>query len=252
MSRTPPPRTATQKAAHARARHLRRDIITALQTATDDAGLRRRALCRVAGIGPNTFVALERDDREPSIEVLARLAAALGGELSLRFHPGTGPLVRDHLQAAMVQALVRGLGVGWTAQLEVPVWAPSRGSIDVVLRHVDGSLVACEVHSELRRLEQQIRWASEKAAALGMQRSGSVGGQASASTLLLLRVTPTNIAIVERYAELLRAAYPAGHRSALAALRGQGRWPGSAIVWMDIRGGVAHVRERMPRGVPRW
>src|SRR5262245_18823047 len=177
MSRTPPPSTAVQKAAHARARHLRRDIVKALQEALDDAGVSRRAVCRAAGIGPNTFVALERDDREPTIEVLARLAAALGGELSLRFHPGTGPLVGDHLQAAMVQALMRSLGAPWSAQLEVPVWTPARGSVDVVLRHTDGSLVACEAHSELRRLEQQIRWASEKAAALDAQGSARARGE---------------------------------------------------------------------------
>lgn len=166
MSRTPSPRTNLQKAAHARARNLRRDIIKALQDATADAGVSRRALCRAAGIGPNTFVAIERDDREPTIEVLSRLAAALGGELSLRFHPGTGPLVRDHLQAAMIEALIGGLDDSWSPEVEVPVWTPSRGSVDVVLRRSAGPIVAGEAQSELRRIEQQIRWSGSKAAAL--------------------------------------------------------------------------------------
>ncbi len=252
MSRTPPPRTAVQKAAHVRARHLRRDIITSLQEAADDAGISRRALCRAAGIGPNTFVALERGDRQPTLEVLARLAAALGGELSLRFHPGAGPLVRDHLQAAMIEALIRALGRGWTTRLEVPVRTPSRGWIDAVLRHADSTVVASEAQSELRRLEQQIRWAGLKAEALASELSTGGESGVTVSTLLLLRASATNVAIVGRYTDLLRTAYPAAHAAAIAALRDEASWPGSAIVWMDVRGGVAQLRERPPRGVPPW
>jgi transcriptional regulator with XRE-family HTH domain len=91
MTRTPAPRTNVRKAAHVRARNLRRDVIRAFQEALDDGGLSRRTVCRAAGIGPDTFAAIERDDREPTIEVLARLAAVLGGELSVRFFPARRP-----------------------------------------------------------------------------------------------------------------------------------------------------------------
>lgn len=255
MCRSLTPKTRIQKAGHARARNLRRDIVRTLQEAADDSGISRRALCRAAGIGPNTFIAIEREDREPTIEVLARLAAALGGELSLRYHPGTGPLVRDHLQAAMVETLIRELGPSWLAEPEVPVWTPTPGSIDVVLRQDVGSVVACEAQSELRRLEQQVRWARMKADALGAR--GSVDGgvaqtAASVSTLLLVRATPANAAVVARFTETLRAAYPAGHAAAVASLREGSPWPGAAMVWMEVKRGMATFRDSPPRGVPRW
>lgn len=255
MSRTPSPRTNLQKAAHARARNLRRDIIKALQDATADAGVSRRALCRAAGIGPNTFVAIERDDREPTIEVLSRLAAALGGELSLRFHPGTGPLVRDHLQAAMIEALIGGLDDSWSPEVEVPVWTPSRGSVDVVLRRSAGPIVAGEAQSELRRIEQHIRWSGSKAAALIPQPvDGPATGaeRPSVSMLLLLRTSTSNVAVVNQFADTLRSVYPAEHSTALAALRGDAPWPGSAIVWMDVHRGVATFRGAPPRALTRW
>jgi len=119
------------------------------------------------GSRPNTLTALERDDREPTLEVLSRLAAALGGELSVRFHPGTGPSIRDHLQAAMTECLVQSVHERWRVELEVSVFAPTRGVIDVVLRDGAGTVIACEAQSEVRRLEQVIRWARIKSEALG-------------------------------------------------------------------------------------
>jgi ribosome-binding protein aMBF1 (putative translation factor) len=70
MARSSTPTTAIQKRGHARARNLRRDVVAAILHATDDAGISRRALCAAAGIGRNTLAALERDDRQPTLEVL--------------------------------------------------------------------------------------------------------------------------------------------------------------------------------------
>ena len=80
VSRSPAPRTAIQKAGHARARHLRRDIIRALQDAAEDAGVSRRALCLAAGIGPNTaaFVIAEVGDPAAHFRSASALAAYVG------------------------------------------------------------------------------------------------------------------------------------------------------------------------------
>ena len=147
----------------------------------------------------------------------------------------------------MVEALVRSVHGRWQREVEVPVFTPSRGVIDVVLRDERGITVACEAQSEVRRLEQQIRWARTKAEALPRR-----DGLAEASRLLLLRASPATRSIVAEFRETLRAAYPAGHRDAVASLVGDAVWPGAAIVWMDVHGGVASVRGRVPRGVPTW
>ena len=185
MARSSTPTTAVQKRGHARARNLRRDVIASIIHAADDAGISRRALCTTAGVGPNTLTALERDDREPTLEVLSRLAAALGGELSVRFHPGTGPSIRDHLQAAMTECLVQSVHERWRVELEVSVFAPTRGVIDVVLRDGAGTVIACEAQSEVRRLEQVIRWARIKSEALGP----SGPGEPASRMLLLASIT---------------------------------------------------------------
>ena len=245
MTRPSPPTTSIQRLGHARARRQRRAIVEQFLHAREDAGLSQRALARAAGLGPSAICEIEQDDREPTIEVLARVAAALGGELSVRFYPGTGPVIRDHLQSAMIQCLVAELGSDWVGDLEVAVATPLRGVIDLVLRRLgdDPVAVACEAHSEDRRLEQQVRWAKAKAEAIG-----AIDG-VPVSTALLLRASRSNRALAATYPDLLQTAYPARHEDAIAALRSGWPWPGSAILWFEMRRGIASMRELPPRGV---
>jgi hypothetical protein len=80
-------------------------------------------------------------------------------DLGVRLYPGTGPLIRDHLQAAMIEALLQILHPRWRPSPEVWVTRPVQGVIDLVLEaEVDDDatapLIATEAQSELRRLEQ--------------------------------------------------------------------------------------------------
>ena len=176
------------------------------------------------------------------------MAAVLGGRLVTYINAGTGPLVRDHLQARMLQELVRRLGDGWTAQLEVGVEEPVAGVIDAVLLRDDGMEIACEAHSQLRRIEQQIRWASVKAAAL----AGTLPDGRPArgvSRLLLLRATAGNRAVVAEFSDLLSVAYPGCHREAIAALTGSTPWPGPTLVWCRVDGEATMLLDSPPRGI---
>ncbi|TAM70852.1 MAG: XRE family transcriptional regulator, partial [Chloroflexota bacterium] len=130
-----------------------------------DAGLSQRRVAVEAGVTTAYLGRIEAGQAHPALDVCGRLAAALGGELSLRFYPGTGPHLRDHLQAAMLQALRHQTHRRWRRRLEVAVFRPVRGVIDLVLD--DASvIVATEIQSDLRRFEQQLRWAKAKADAL--------------------------------------------------------------------------------------
>jgi transcriptional regulator with XRE-family HTH domain len=237
------PRTTIERRGSRRAREVRRQIASDVRRAREDAGLSVRRLASAAGLSHSTLLALERESRDPTTEVLARLAVALGMDLGVRLFPGTGPLVRDHLQGAMIATLIEALDPSWRATPEVAVHRPVRGVIDLVLEGAGPPLVACEAQSELRRLEQQVRWSKAKADALAEARQQPV------SRLLLLRSTARTRALAVEFRAFLAAAYPATHEQALRALRDGTSWPGDAIVWGHVESGVATIASRPPRSL---
>jgi transcriptional regulator with XRE-family HTH domain len=253
----PPLSPRRTRAAHIAGRQqleLRRAVGAEIRRLREDAGLSIRRLAAAAGISHSLLAAIEAGDVSPSFEVLSRIAGALGGRPVVRIEPGAGPLVRDHIQAAMLQGCVREAHQRWRRFLEVNVYRPVRGSIDLVLDDPDEPItVATEAHSQLRRLEQQIRWGTMKADALangGARELGSIRGpMTNVSRLLLLRVTTGNLAVVRAYADVMAAAHPANHAEAIAALTGTTPWPGPALVWMDVTNGKATLRPTPPRGI---
>jgi transcriptional regulator with XRE-family HTH domain len=284
------PRTGQQRVGQRRARQVRQELGAEIAALRESSGLTMRALALAAGISPSTQAGIENGTHSPSIEVIARVANALGAGLGVRLYPGTGPRIYDHVQAAMLKALLLDLHPRWRRSLEVPLRHPTRGVIDLVLEDaVEPAIVACEAQSQLRRLEQQIRWASMKADALSLARTeararagarrwagggagSSVDGESTAgpegtavgtegaavgteqtllevSRLLLLRSTRTNRHVVMEHADLLAVAYPASHADLLAALCGTAPWPGPGLVWCGVDAAGARILDRPPRGV---
>jgi transcriptional regulator with XRE-family HTH domain len=237
------PRTTIDREAARTAARLRRDLGDTVRTMREDAGLSIGRLAAICGLSKSHVHDIEGARVDASSEALARVATALGGTLASRIYPGTGPLVRDHLQAAMLGALLGDLDATWRPVPEVGVSRPVRGVIDLVLERSDPPTVACEAQSDLRRLEQQVRWSRAKADALADARGTEV------SPLLLLRSTARTRAIAREYGLVLEAAYPARHVDALAALRGGAAWPGAAIVWCRVDRGGAILLPHPPRGV---
>ena len=217
-----------------------------------DAGLSQRRLASVAGIDHGFLSQIECGRREPSLAVLVAIATALGGELRVRIYPGTGPRIRDPIQARMIEALLAILHRRWSRYLEVPVYRPVRGVIDLVIHDpVAIALGATEVQSELRRIEQQVRWSHEKADALP---SASIwrfpDPWPTVDRLLVVRNTRLNREIVERFASTMATEYPATSIDAFRALTAaDSQWPGSAILWVSVDGDEAKVLDRPPRGV---
>ena len=185
---------------------------------------------------------------------LVALAQALGGDVSVRIHPGTGPRLRDALQAAMIDALLRIVNDRWRCSLEVPVFRPSRGVIDIVLDDRESPIiVAGEAESDLRRLDAQTRWANEKAASLpssDLWQFAAADRPPEISRLLILRSTSRTRQIARDHASLLSTAYPAPAGDAFEALTTpDSQWPGPSILWVSLDGS-ATVLDRPPRGVP--
>jgi len=230
-----------------------------------DAGLSIRRLAAEAGIDDGYLGQVERGEREPSLTVLVAIATALGGDTNVRLYPGTGPRLRDPIQARIVEALLRAAHPRWLPRVEVAVFRPARGVIDVVLQDRERpTVVAIEVHSELRRLEQQLRWAGEKAASLptaafwSIEPAGNAvepaGNAVESATnaaihkLLILRSTRANRELAERFSHTLAVAYPASAIDAYRALTEPiVTWPGSALLWATVDGDEARLLDGAPR-----
>lgn len=226
-----------------RERELRRAIGHQLLTIREDAGLTRAEVARAANIDRAHYSCIETGETGASLEVLTAIGAVLGWDLSLRYFPGSGPRIRDRFQAPIIEALIRVPDPSWVPQPEVPVVRPVRGVIDLVLCR-DADVLACEVQSELRRLEQVLRWSTMKASAL------RESDERSPSRLLVVRSTTRNREIARQYEGTLRAAYPATTIDAFRALSmPAAAWPGAAILWARLEQGRAEILERPPRGV---
>ena len=233
---------------------VRRMIGRAVRDLREDAALTRAAVAESAGIDASFLGRIECGSREPSLSTLTALATVLGADLSVRLVPTTGPRIRDRIQAPMVESLVRVVHARWRPMPEVPVTRPARGVIDLVLAdRATPLLVASEMQSELRRLEQQIRWHREKEASLPSSaawREAARGDEPATSRLLVLRSTRQLRELATSYEATLRAAYPARTRDVLDALIGPAPvWPGAGIVWMRVESGRAELLDGPPRGV---
>ena len=205
-----------------------------------DAGLAPEQLARAAGI-PGSYLRriLSRAAR-PSLETYAKLGTPLGADLAARLYANTGPTIRDRHQARIFEAVLGVLGGMWRPYPEASVWKPVRGAIDAVLHDRRAELVvATEIESDLRRIEQTIRWSKEKAEALPSWSGwpdilGAGHETPRVSQLIIVRRTRSNERVAHDFVQQLALAYPAHPEDALAALRGNSPWPGSALVWARI------------------
>ena len=231
-----------------RHRKLIRALGADLQQMREDAGRSQRSVARAAGVTQAHLSAIEAGEAEPSLEVLGRLGSALGADLSVKYFANTGPPIRDRHQLAMEQAVLTVAHQRWRPDLEVRVYRPVRGVIDLVLHDQTGpDSVAAEAHSLIRRVEQQVRWANEKADALAAL-PGFQGRRIC--RLLLLRNTAANRAVVRAAPAVFAAAYPARALDAFRALTGPpSGFPVAAILWVDVRGEATRLLEGPPRGI---
>jgi transcriptional regulator with XRE-family HTH domain len=248
--------TALERLARARARNLRRDVGAELLELREERELSQRAVAGSVRVSRAQLAKAETGDANLTLERLAALATALGAEASVRLYPASGPHLRDHVQVRIIETLLQRLHPRWRPRLEVPVYRPINGVIDLVLVEPEArELVGGEAHSQVRRAERQLRWAAEKVDALP-----SAGGwpwmahescAPRVGRLLLLRSTSTTRAIVNDTPALFAAAYPGATAEAVAALsQPEGRFPGAAIIWVDVRGRDSRLLDGPPRGVP--
>lgn len=201
----------------------------------EDAGVSITGLAQASGVPVAYLWRILNGEERPSIETYARLAAALGADLSAHLYPNTGPLIRDRHQARIHEGLLGSVSARWHPISEVGVRHPVRGWIDVVLHDALASVVvATEIESGNGRLEQQIRWSTAKADALPSWPHWRELGDPAISRMMIVRSTRQTRSVASEFHRQLRAAFPAHPADALAALSGITPWPGPSLLWARI------------------
>jgi transcriptional regulator with XRE-family HTH domain len=249
MGAMPSRRPSIERETTRRLRRLHRTIGTDLERLRLDAPASIAHVAEIAGVDRSFVGRIESGEVNPSLETLTALAIALGADLSVRIYAGAGPRLTDRHQARMVEAVLVLLAGMWTPHLEVPVSRPIRGVIDAAfLRTIDRVLVVAEAYSTISRLEQQMRWSAEKAAAVRSS-ALAIDDRWSISRLLILRSTKTNRDLARTFEASLRATYPAPAAAAVRSLVHGDPWPGDAIIWVRIEGETVELLAGPPRGV---
>jgi hypothetical protein len=125
--------------------------------------------------------------------------------------------------------------------------------IDLVLDdRTSPLLVAGEINSELRRLEQQVRWHREKELSLPSSEiwgMSAAGHEPATSRLLLLRSARDLRELARTFESTLAAAYPACAADVVAALVSEAPWPGPGIAWVRVDRADVRLLDGPPRGV---
>ena len=157
------------------------------------------------------------------LDLLSRIASALGGELSIGVHP-IGPPVRDKAHVALLERFAARLGpnVAWQTEVPIPLPGDLRSADGVATvppnpaGPVDGGPVDAVVEAETRLHDVQAteRRLRAKQRDLGTKRA-----------ILLVADTRHNRGVISAVPEL-RRQFPVGTRSCLAAFKA-GRDPGA-------------------------
>jgi hypothetical protein len=241
---------ALERQVHARLRRLVRSIGEDLERLRVDTGATKAAVANAAGLDRTFYGRMERGDAHASLETLVAVGIAMGADVSIRLYPDRGPRLADRHSARMIDVTLRALAPVWRSHLEVRVERPVRGYIDVLLERRDQPLiVVAESESMLPRLEQQIRWASERAAAIASSDLVGPGPIPEVSKLLILRSTERTRGLARTFESILRTAYPARAREAVDSLRTGSTWPRDAIIWIRLEGDRVELLDGPPRGV---
>jgi len=240
-----------QRRRHTRATAVRDAIGSDLRGLRIEAGLTGPRVAAAAGISIGHLSEIERGRVNPSIPVLVAVAEVLGADLSIKAYPNTGPRIHDRFQAPIVEELIRLAGERWRPYAEVGVYRPARGSIDLVLAHrTDARVVPTEVYSEIRRLEQQIRWAQDKVASLPSSDLWRTLGRApEVSPLLVIRSTAHTRDVINQFMGTIGSVYPARPKQLYGALVGEAPWPGAGLLWARIDRSRVTILDGPPRGV---
>jgi transcriptional regulator with XRE-family HTH domain len=201
-----------------------------------------------AGVDRNAVSRLERGLGRVDLELLDRVAIALGVSLVVAFGRDPQEDVADAGHLAMqnlVLQLARACGL--RVQFELPTRASVPGrSVDVFAgsdrRH---EAVDIECWNTFGDVGAGVRSSHRKVADLEQAAVGRWGADARAGLVWVVRDTARNHDLVRRYPEVFAAAFPGSSRAWIAALTAGAPMPDeSGLVWCDLARGRLHAWRR--------
>jgi transcriptional regulator with XRE-family HTH domain len=203
-----------------RAARTRIDVGAGIRQARRAAGLSQIVVARRARLSQATVSRIERGVATASVDDLAGLAGVVGMDLVVQLYPGGSP-IRDAAHVRVMGRLKAILPSAFRLASEVPIPIPGdQRAVDAVL--VDPPLrIGFELESRLLDIQALVRRVALKQRDAGLARMA-----------LVLPDTPANRAAASTMRATLSAAFPAGHRSVLAALRTSELPPANGILWV--------------------
>ena len=174
-------------------------------------GLTQRALAAKVGVARSYIAAIERGRANPSLDVVVRVAAALGLELALDFRSPI--IIGDRRQRDAVHARCSGYAdrrlraAGWETEAEVAIvdgrW---RGWIDLLaFDRRTGTLIVIEIKTvidDFGALERQVGWYERSARGVarrnGWQPRSIVTWLLVLSTVQNERALTQNVDVIDR------------------------------------------------------
>lgn len=212
-------RTSPTDDAARRGRRQLDEVVTDLRAARLAAGLSQAAVAHALHCSPQLLSVLERRVVEPRPIQLARWAAIVGLEVSIRAFPGGAPL-RDAGQLRLLRRFRDAVGDAWNWRTEVPVASDphDRRAIDAVLSQLP-IRIGAEAIVRLTDAQAQIRSALLKQEASGVDRMILVAANTRHNRFAIRAAAPT-----------LAPAFPLGARDTLRCLRAGELPPANGIV----------------------
>lgn len=189
------------------------------------------------------------------LDLWIALGVALGRPLAISFTRPLGesrePADAGHLtmQERLLE-LARATGRSRTFELPTRPADPSR-SIDVCVRDVQHRvLLVQEAWNTFGDLGAAVRSTNRKTAeAIDLAAALDEGPPYRVATVWLVRPSAANRALIGRYPEIIRSAFPGSSRASAKALTtGTGPPPRPGLVWLDpTNGRITAVRRRLAR-----
>lgn len=189
-----------------RSRLLRQRIADDLSNARLGGGLSIREIARAVGVSPARIDrAMRGDPSAMTIDLVARIAPAVGLQMATSLHPNGDP-VRDGAHLALLARFRQRLHpiVTWRTEVPMPIAGDLRAGDGVIEAAFGAALV--EAETKLTDFQAVERKARLKQRDLGAER-----------LILLVADTPNNRRVIALHPDL-RERFPIGTRHALAAL----------------------------------
>ncbi len=202
-------------------------------------------LAEQAGIGRLVVSRVERGVVALDLELLQRLAIALGAPLNVAFGRDPRADVADAGHLSMQELVLRlGRRCGYSGGFELATRpAEPWRSIDVVLADEGRRRLICvECWNTIGDVGAAVRTSARKAAELEAMAAARWGEDASSRLVWVVRATARNRALVERYPEAFGSRFRGSSRAWVAALTEAATPPNEpGLVWSDL--GATRVYE---------